>query len=79
VGLLETEAPITMIRSKCKTCYFYGAEHNVCKIRAPVALIVPAPEKKEGFIVVTAYPQPPLKEDDWCGEHAPESMGLTRH
>lgn len=62
-----------MSRQRCATCYFY--RHSVCKRHPPIRL----PRKFDESAtsgnrvrqeeVLWGYPEPPRRENDWCGEY----------
>lgn len=61
--------------STCDTCRYYGKTNNTCRIRAPVVFIVAFNPTSKEATPVSAFPQPLLGKDDWCGEWVPKDIG----
>ena len=60
------------MKDQCEYCMFYlpdevegeeASEYGICR-RYPPRLV----EEDDGF----SSEYPPIKEDDWCGEHEPQ-------
>jgi len=61
----------------CGNCRHYGKKHNVCRAHAPHVFIVSYNTATKEVLPVSAFPQPPLGEEDSCGEWLPADTVLS--